>query len=147
MTRYLSISPAKIRRAWADQERTIAELAQELGMHPRHLQDRAAAMKLPPRRGGRRPALDDERLRAMWDAGVSIADIAAALGAHYNGIQKAARRLKLKPRVQGRHYRLTIEEFEADQLRLRMAAEAAEARRAMAAFRARVDGTGRRAAA
>lgn len=75
---------------------------------------------------------NEAEFRGMWTFGVARNHLVRYFGCSRTTIVNTAKRLKLNKREVSAYTAKTIEDYRAEQLRLHMAASAAETRRAMA---------------
>lgn len=129
--RTVRASAKEVRSHWADRELTLRQAAAALGMSVDALQARAVAMKLPPRKGGRREVIrprQEGEFRAMWRAGVSAREIAQHYSCSYFAVVNTAARLGLPARGTGFRPKLTRAKYLEVRLAVAMSALAASER-------------------
>lgn len=112
--RTVRVSATDIRKVWADKELTLKEAATMLGLSVDTLQARAAMMRLPARKEGRREVIrprQEALFCEMWKAGISARQIGQAFGCSYFAVVNTAARLKLDPRGAGYRPATTVTGF------------------------------------
>lgn len=103
--RFVRLSTAALRAAYADPERTMDSIAAEFGLSVRALRTRLAALGESPRSNRtKRPTLRREQealFRQAWAEGVPISDMAAHFGVSDRTISNTVDRLGLSHRRPG----------------------------------------------
>lgn len=118
-------SNAGVRAVWQNAELTLRQGAEQLGMSVDALQYRARALRLPPRKEGRREAVrphQEAEFRLMWKAGVSARAIGEAFSCSYFAVINTAIRLDLEARGAGFRPRMTLRQFREARLGMAMQA-------------------------
>lgn len=117
--RTVRVSGDAVRNAWLNEELTLPQAAESIGMSKDSLQTRAAALGLRPRRTGRREVIrrqQEPEFRTMWTLGISV----RAIGEHFRGSYFAmintARRLGLPMRGAGFRSRMTLNDYRQHRL-------------------------------
>lgn len=113
--RVIRASAAEVKRAWLDTELTLPEACALVGMSKDALQARAAALKLAPRRAGRREVIrphHEREFRLMWKAGVAAREIGRHFGCSYFAVVNTAARLALTMRGAGYRPRMTLAAYQ-----------------------------------
>jgi hypothetical protein len=107
--RFIRISPAALRAAYADPDRTIASIAAEFGMSMRGMRKRIKAIGEAPRSlATKRPSItlaQEPLFRQAWAEGVPAGDMAEHFGVSYRTICNTVERLwlpKRRPGVKGK---------------------------------------------
>lgn len=92
------------------------------------LQARAAALKLPHRKSGRREVIrphQETEFTRMWKAGVAAREIGSFFDCSYFAVVNTAARLNLEMRGAGYRPRLTLSQYQEARIGASMAAAAA----------------------
>lgn len=112
-----------IQRVWCNAEVLLPEAAASLGTSIDCLQDRAAALGLPPRRTGRREVIrprQEAEFRLMWRAGIAARQIGQHFGCSYFAVVNTAARLELPSRGAGFRPRMTLASYHEARLAVSM---------------------------
>jgi hypothetical protein len=125
-------SVAAFKAAWLDESLTRAQIAGMFGVKVVQIWRRAKALGLPARRkGGPRKSFPEAFVRAAWMAGVSSHEIASRAGISNDTLFRSLAGLGLPLRGSGAQPKMTLMEFDQDQLRLALAASARETQAAL----------------
>ena len=126
------VSEAVFARLWHDSSRTLTEIAAELDISAQAMLARARARGLAPRKA-RKPnrKIDQDILRQMYLDGVSLKAMADHFQVCPQRIGKTVAALGLRRPHTSRWHALSIEEWQALQLRRHMEEDAARCHAAM----------------
>lgn len=122
------ISEAEFRRLWNNPWLSMCAIARILGISDKAVSSRAKTRGLPPRSYDMRAQhrLPEDEFRKLWLAGVRTRDIVVHYGCHHLTPANTAKRLGLAARGRGfAHYGISMEDYCAQILSRKMAAEAA----------------------
>lgn len=135
-------SAKAIREAWADQSRSLDEIARDLQTCAKTLSDRARRQHGLPSRAKRRKQVQPCRwFREMWAYGVGSVSMARHIGCDMSTVPLIAERLGLPARPeQGRHCRKpSVADFMRDELPRILFSRAALAEEAAQVLRFRTE--------
>lgn len=126
------VTMAEFTRLWRDSSRPLAQIAAELGISQQAMFMRARLRNLgprPPFKPNRK--MDPALMRQMYLAGVTLKDIGDHFGICAQRVGKAAHDMGLSRPRGSRWHRITIADWQTEQLREAMAQDAARCRAAM----------------
>ena len=125
-----SVSPTKLREAWARTDLSLSDAAALVGLKGQCFRKRAAKMGLPKRKCGARPVNLPDNLTSMWQSGVASEALAEKFGVAPSTIILEIKRRGLKNHTKA-HRAITIAEWAERELAARMRATAAAEQRQM----------------
>lgn len=127
--RFIRISPAALRAAYADPDRTVASIAAEFGMSMRGLRGRLHAIGEAPRSHcTKRPSItpaQESLFKQAWAEGVPANEMAAHFKVSYRTIRNTADRLGLPKRRPGVKGKVRIAHLLQERMAVAMARTAA----------------------
>lgn len=124
MTKPRTFSLSELRRLWADDSLTNAQIAVAVGYSERGLCTVARKLGLPPRRIGPKVTFDTDLFERLWRAGVGAREIAGLFGCNRFTLSSAAARMGLPLRGGGWSPVITLAQYREAELGQRMAAAA-----------------------
>mgnify|MGYP001193178052 CR=1 FL=1 len=112
---------SELRRLWADDGLTNAEIAAAIGYSERGVYSLSRKLGLPSRRLGPKVTFDQSLFESLWRAGVGAREIAALFGVNRYTLSNAAVRMGLPQRGGGWQPRMSLAQYREAQLARRMA--------------------------